>query len=124
MSDEIEKLKNENDGMITDDDKLWAALSLAIGIVGLIMLFIPDKGNRPFIRYAAVHGISLSVVSFVLSTVLGFIPFVGCISVPIALGIFGYGIYLAATQVYNGEYVEIPYLTDFVKGQGWTQITG
>ena len=122
MSDEIQNLKN--DGMITDDDKLWAAISLAIGIVGLIMLFIPDKGNRPFIRYAAVHGIALSVISFVLSTVLGLIPFVGCISVPIALGIFGYGIYLAVTQTYNGDYVEIPYLTDFVKGQGWDQITG
>lgn len=122
MSDEIQKIKN--DGMITDDDKLWAAISLAIGIVGLIMLFIPDKGNRPFIRYAAIHGIALSVVGFVLTTVIGFIPIVQCLSPIIGLGIFGYGIYLAVTKTFNGEYAEIPYLTDFVKDQGWTQISG
>ena len=122
MSDEIQNLKN--DGMITEDDKLWGAISLAIGIVGLIMLFIPDKGNRPFIRYAAIHGIALSVVGFVLSTIIGFIPIVQCISPIIGLGIFGYGIYLAVTQTYNGEYAEVPYLTDFIKEQGWDQITG
>ncbi len=120
MSDEIQNLKNENDGMISDDDKLWAALSLAIGLIGLIMLFIPDKANRPFVRYAAVHGVAIGVIQFVLSI----IPGLNCVTGIVALGLFGYTIYLAFSETYQGKYVELPYLSDFLKGQGWTQISG
>lgn len=120
MSDEINELKDSmGDDMITDDDKLWAALSLAIGLIGLIMLLIEEKKNRPFIKYAAVNGLAVSVATFGVTMVLGFIPIVGCITPLIGLGVFGYMIYLAVTQTYNGEYVEIPYVTDFCRQQGW-----
>ena len=120
MSDDINELKDSmDDGMITEDDKLWGALSLAIGIIGLIMLLIEEKKNRPFIKHAAVNGIAVSVVTFVVTLVLGFIPVLGCVTPLIGLGVFGYMIYLAVTQTYNGEYVEIPYITDFCRQQGW-----
>ena len=117
MSDEINDMKN--DGMITEDDKLWGALSLAIPIIGLIMLFIEDKKDRPLIKHAAVNGLAVAVITFVVTAILGFIPVVGCISPFIGMGVFVYMIYLAVTQTYNGEYVEIPFVSDFVKGQGW-----
>ena len=106
MSDE---LKNDM-GDITEDDKLWAALSLAIPIIGIIALLMEDKKARPYIVDGAVHGIALAVVMMVLS----FIPFIQCIA-PL---VWIYAIYLAV-QAYNGTRAEVPGLTDFLKGQGW-----
>ena len=117
MSDEINELKD--DGMVTDDDKLWGALSLAIPIVGIIALLMEEKKNRPFIKHAAVNGIAVAVATFVVTFVLGLIPVVGCISPLVGLAVFIYMIYLAVTETYNGEYVNIPYVSDLVKQQGW-----
>lgn len=107
MSDEM-----NNNGMsdLTDDDKLWGALSLAIPLVGLIALLMEDKKARPFIKYAAVHGLGLSVIMAVLSVV----PLVQCIT-PL---IWIYAIYLGV-QAYGGNWVVVPGLTDLAKGQGW-----
>ena len=117
MSDE---LKSEmNDGAITEDDKLWGALSLAIPIIGLICLLWEEKKDRHFIRHAAVNGLGVSVATFIVTFILGFIPFINCIAGLVGLGVFVYMIYLAVTQTYNGEYVEIPFVSDFVRGQGW-----
>ncbi|MFT5195002.1 MAG: putative membrane protein [Candidatus Promineifilaceae bacterium] len=117
MSDDIKG--SMDDGMITDDDKLWGALSLAIPIVGLIALLMEEKKNRAFIRHAAVNGLAVSVATFVVTFVLGFIPLINCIGGLLGLGVFAYMIYLAVTETYNGEYVEIPFVSDFVRGQGW-----
>lgn len=117
MSDEINELKD--DGMITDDDKLWAALSLAIPIVGLIALLMEDKKERPFIKHAAVNGLAVAVATFIVTFVLGFIPIINCVAGLLGLGVFVYMIIQAVTKTYNGEWVEIPFISDFVKGQGW-----
>ncbi|MFK7805184.1 MAG: hypothetical protein AB8G95_26360 [Anaerolineae bacterium] len=113
MNDEINDFKD--DGSITDEDKLWGALSLAIGLIGIIALLMEDKKSRPFIKHAAVHGVAIAVIQVILSI----IPGLNCITGFVALFIFVYMVYLAVTQTYKGEYVEIPYLTDFLKGQGW-----
>ena len=117
MSDEIQNMKN--DLTVTDDDRLWAALSLAIPIIGLVMLLIEDKKQRPFIKHAAVNGLAVAVATFLVSFVLGFIPIINCVAGLIGLGVFVYMIILAVTKTYNGEWVEIPYISDFVKQQGW-----
>ena len=104
-----EDFKNDM-GDVTDDDKLWAALSLAIPIIGIIALLMEDKKDRPYIRDAAVHGLALSAIIFII----GLIPFVQCIS-PF---IWFYMVYLAI-QAYGGTRAEVPGLTDFIKGQGW-----
>ena len=113
MSDEIQDMKD--DGAITDDDKLWAALSLAIGIIGVILLFVDSKKDRPFIRYAAIHGAAV----FVIQVILAVIPVLNCVTGIISIVLFIYMVYLAITETFNGKYVEVPYLTDFLKGQGW-----
>jgi uncharacterized membrane protein len=91
---------------ITQDDKLWGALSW-FWIIGIIMLLMEDKKNRPFIKYNAVLGLSLAVVSAVLS-------------ITVCLGIAGiiYAI-VCAFQAYQGTWVQIPFLSDFIKKQGW-----
>ncbi len=98
---------------ITSDDKLWAALAYFFSpIVPIILLLMEDKKNRPFIK---AHNVQALVMGIVLSVV----------GVPIAAVTLGCGslIFLVmwfwAYKAYQGEYVNIPIVTDFVKNQGW-----
>ena len=53
---------------ITQDDKLWALLSyIFCPLIGIIVLLIEDKKNRPFLKYNAVVSIILGVVGVLLS---------------------------------------------------------
>ncbi|MBK8432387.1 MAG: hypothetical protein IPL28_14320 [Chloroflexi bacterium] len=114
MSDEMNNDGMKNDSGITDDDKLWAGLSLAIPIFGLIALLMEDKKARPFVKHAAVNGLALGAALMVVSLVLGFIPLVGCFTLIVDLPlILGYQAYSTAA------WANIPVVSDFVKGQGW-----
>ena len=99
---------------ITDDDKLWALLSWLFWPIAIVVLLLEDKKQRPFIKYNAVQSIAVGVVGGVLSAVLSFVV-VGCF-VGVAWVI--YAIYLAI-KAYQGEWVAIPFITDFCKNQGW-----
>ena len=100
---------------ITDDDKLWALLSyIFTPLIPIIMVLLEDKKARPFIKYHAIQALVFGAVYVILSTVLSFV-FIGCI---IGLAGLGYSIYLGV-KAYGGEYVEIPVVTEFCKGQGW-----
>lgn len=98
---------------ITSDDKLWAALSYVFApIVGIIILLMEDKKARPFMKFHAVQSIAISIVMFVVVPIIA-IPTLGCGSV-IYLVMFWW-----AYKAYQGEYVEIPVVTNFIKNQGW-----
>jgi uncharacterized membrane protein len=94
---------------ITQDDKLWALLSWLVWPVAVIMLFMEDKKARPFIKYNAVLSLAYAVPLYVLGTIT-----VGCL---LAVG----GIYaiVLAIQAYQGKWVVVPVLTDFIKKQNW-----
>ncbi len=62
-----------------------------------------------------IQALALGIVSTVLATLLGWLIFPLCIN----LALFVYAIMLGV-KAYNGEYVTIPVITDFVKGQGWS----
>ena len=99
-------------GEVTDDDKLWAALSWIpfVGwILAIIALLMEDKKGRPFVRYNAVLAIVVAVIVGIVGTIT-----VGCVAV---LGSV-YQIYLAVKS-YQGEKVEVPFISDFVRNQGW-----
>jgi len=97
----------------TSDDKLWAALSYVFApIVGIIVLLMEDKKARPFIKFHAVQSIAVSIVMFVVVPIIA-IPTLGCGSV-LYLVMFWW-----AYKAYQGEMVEIPVVTNFIKGQGW-----
>lgn len=94
-------------GEITQDDKLWALLSYILApLVGIIVLLIEDKKNRPFLKYNAVVSIVLGVLGILLSWL--------CIGILI----WFYSIYLGIKS-YQGEWVEVPIVSDFVRNQGW-----
>ncbi|MBN1305445.1 MAG: DUF4870 domain-containing protein [Anaerolineales bacterium] len=99
---------------ITSDDKLWAALGYPIGIIALIMLLMEEKKVRPFIKYHAVQSIAANIIFVLISILLG-ITVVGALCAPLLWLVFFWWAYKA----YQGEYFEIPVITNFIKNQGW-----
>lgn len=93
---------------ITSDDKLWALLSYLFPIIAIIVLLMEDKKNRPFIKFHAVQAIAATIVLAILATIT-----FGCGSILFLVLIY-WGI-----KAYQGEYVTIPFVTDFIKKQGW-----
>jgi uncharacterized membrane protein len=100
---------------ITSDDKLWALLAYIFSpIIPIVILLMEDKKNRPFLKAHNVQALAWGLIYIILGTALSFIVVGFCIY-PIGwiLAIY-WGI-----QAYNGKYVNIPVITDFVKKQGW-----
>ena len=99
---------------INDQDKLMAALSYPIGIVALVILLVEDMKKRPFQKYHAVQALAVNIVIIILAIVLGWTVFLACVPLLLWLVTFYW-----AYQAYQGQYLVIPGLTSFLKGQGW-----
>jgi uncharacterized membrane protein len=99
---------------VTSDDKLWAALGYPIFPIALIMLFMEEKKNRPFIKFHAVQSLALNVVLWVVVIIL---------SVTVILAICDPVLWLLmiwpAILAYQGKYFEVPVVTKFLRGQHW-----
>ena len=52
---------------ISSDDKLWAMLGYIIPLIALIVLFMEDKKNRPYVKFNAVQSLVATVVLSILS---------------------------------------------------------
>lgn len=97
---------------ITSDDKLWALLAYVLSpLVPIIILFLEDKKNWPFIKEHNAQALVLGVLIAVLSILLSW-------TVCLPMLFWFYMIYLGI-QAYQGQSVTIPVITDFVKNQGW-----
>ena len=100
---------------VTSDDKLWAALAYVFTpLVPIIILLMEDKKNRPFIKAHNAQALAWGIAFYVIVTVTSAFLIGLCIW---PLG-FIYQLYLAY-QAYQGQMVNIPFLTDFVRNQGW-----
>lgn len=100
---------------ITSDDKLWALLAYVLSpVVPIIILLLQEKKDRPFIKYHNAQALVLGIVNLILAIVLGWTVFLSCIPFIIWLVMVYWGI-----KAYQGEYVVIPVVTNFVKNQGW-----
>lgn len=95
---------------VTSDDRLWALLSWLFWPIAIIVLLLEDKKNRPFIKYNAVQALVLGLATW--ATTL--------IAIGVCLGPLGwiYSIYLGI-KAYGGDWVTVPFITDFCKRQGW-----
>jgi uncharacterized membrane protein len=98
---------------ITSDDKLWAALTYVFSpIIPILLLLLEDKKNRPFIKAHNVQALIAGIVLWVIGVVIA----------PLTCGIsfLVWVIMLVwAYRAYQGQYVNIPIITEFVKNQGW-----
>jgi uncharacterized membrane protein len=93
---------------ITSDDKLWAMLGYVFPVIAIVVLFMDDKKNRPYIKFNAVQSLVATVVLSILATVT-----FGCGSI-LFLVLFWW-----AYQAYQGQDVKIPMISDFIRNQGW-----
>jgi uncharacterized membrane protein len=97
----------------TQNDKLWAALSWipispAWPILAIVALLMENTKDRPFVRYNAVVSIATGVLAAIITIVtfgIGGLLFL----------VFFYWAYKA----YQGETVEIPWVSNFCRGRGW-----
>ncbi len=106
-------MANMSAGEVTSDDRLWAALAYFLSpIVPIIILLMEDKKNRPFIKahnaQALILGIIMAVVVPIVATFT-----LGCGTVVYFI------MWYWAYKAYQGQYINIPVVSDFVKGQGW-----
>lgn len=102
---------------ITQDDKLWGMLSWLpwVGwILAIVALLMEPQKDREFVRFHAVQSLAANVALTVLSIILGVTVILSCIAPFIWLVLL-----YPAIKAYQGEWVEIPWLTGFCKGQGW-----
>ncbi len=105
---------------ITSDDKLWALLDYVLTpVVPIVVMLMEDKKDRPFLKAHTMQALAAGVVAWVLIAVLGAISF-GCLG-GIAAIVCWVALIYWGVQAYNGKYVTIPFLTDFVKRQSWGQ---
>lgn len=99
----------------TSDDKLWTLLTYILTpIVPIIIMLMEDKKNRPFIKAHNAQALVVGVVNIILSIALGWTLVLACVPLIVWFACIYWGI-----QAYNGKYVEIPVITNWVKNQGW-----
>jgi len=100
---------------INDQDKLMSALAWIIPLIAIIILLVEDMKNRPFQKYHAIQSLAFSVVFFVFLTIISTVTlgFGSCLVVLYLI------VFYWAYQAYQGEWVTIPFITDFSKKQGW-----
>jgi uncharacterized membrane protein len=102
---------------VTSDDKLWALLAYILSpLVPIIILLMEDKKNRPFLKAHNVQALVFGIAYIVLGSIVALFTFgFGSCLIPLLwiLTIY-WGI-----QAYQGKYVTIPVITNFVTKQGW-----
>ena len=106
-----------SDVEVSDDDRLWAALSWIpwFGVImAIIALLIDPQKGRQFVRFHAVQAIGANIIIGILSIVLGITVILSCL-VPF----LGLATIYPAIKAYQGEWLELPWLTEFCKSQGW-----
>lgn len=96
---------------VSSDDRLWAALAYVFSpVIPIILLLMEDKKARPFIRAHNVQALIWGIlIALPAATVI-----LSCVW-PIGWLVSLFWAYKA----YQGEMVDIPVLSNFVKNQGW-----
>jgi uncharacterized membrane protein len=101
---------------VTSDDRLWVVLMFLLApILPLVTLFLDNKKDRPFIKYHTIPTLILGVVEGIFVAILSWIPVVNCIAPFVWIINIIY-----AVKANKGVNVDIPVITNFAKGQGWS----
>jgi uncharacterized membrane protein len=101
---------------VTSDDRLWAALGYPIWPLAVIVLLMEEKKTRPFIKFHAVQSLVLNAVIAIVGVLLTVITvgFGG-----ICWSLFWLLTIWPAIEAYNGKWLNIPVITNFIKKQNW-----
>ncbi len=93
---------------ISQDDKLWAMLSYLIPVIAVVVLFMEDKKSRPYVKFSAVQSIVVTVLISIIATIT-----FGCGAILVFAQLYW------AYQAYQGQEIKIPFVSDFIRNQGW-----
>jgi len=114
MSEEPVNPEISSEDEITSDDKLWALLTyIFTPLVPIIILLMEDKKVRPFIKAHNAQALVVGVINVLLSVFLGWTLVLACVPLLLWLVFIYWGV-----KAYQGEYVTIPVVTDWIKNQG------
>lgn len=113
---EAPKVEVVSSNEVTSDDRLWVVLCFLLApILPLVTLFLDNRKDRPFIKYHTIPTLILGIVEGIFVALLSWIPVVNCI----APFVWIINIIYAVTAN-KGVNVDIPVITGFSKGQGWS----
>ena len=93
------------------------AVAYVTVIPAIIFLLIEPYNKIPFVRFHAIQCIGLAVVWFIVNVILGVIPFLGWILIPVATIGFVIILVLTALKALKGEWVKLPFIGDFAMKQ-------
>ncbi len=101
---------------VSSDDRLWALLNFVLTpLFPIITLLMEDKKNRPFLKYHTVPTLILGLAEMLLCGIISvLLPLISCFTPLIVILNIIWGL-----KAYKGEYVEIPFITNFAKQQNW-----
>ncbi len=102
----------------TSDDRLWALLAYIFSpLIPIVILLMADKKDRPFLKAHNMQALILGAAEWIINIILSVISagILGCVAGIVFLGI---NIWFAI-RANKGEVFEIPFITNFVKQQGW-----
>ena len=101
---------------ITNDDKLWAALGYPIPILPIIALLMEEKKDRQFVRFHAVQSLVFNVALWIIIIIVSTVTLgIGAICAPLIWLVTLWPAY----DSFQGNFTEIPVITNFIKNQGW-----
>lgn len=114
-------VKKSTSNSPTSDDRLWAALAYLFSpLVPFIILLLEDKKERPFIKEHNVQALIYGLALYFLWSMIGVLTLglIGICLIPVGLAASLYELYMTY-KAFQGESIEIPVITKFVKNQGW-----
>ncbi len=98
------------------DENIEGLLCYILGFITGILFLILEKENK-FVRFHAMQSTATFIVLFVVSMVLGFIPFIGWL-ISFLIGLLGLVLWLLLMyKAYNKEIYKLPVVGDFAEGQ-------
>lgn len=89
-------------------------LSYLFGWLGGLIVLVAFKDNNDKTKFHACQAITISVLSFVLTLVIGFIPFVRAFSGIVSLLMFVLSV-IGMIKAYKEEDYELPLISDLTR---------
>ncbi len=97
---------------VRDQDKIMLVFAY-LGILALIpLLTVKDS---PFVKWHAKNGLVLGIATFIISTVLGWVPWLNCVMVPLLMVAYIVVVVLAIRKALQGERWRIPGVSDLAE---------
>lgn len=106
--------ENKGKSSLGLEENVAGLLSYLLGFVTGIIFFILEKESK-FVKFHAMQSIILSIVVFIISTILGLIPIIGWILlmiIPIPIAIIWIVLMLKA---YKNELFKLPVIGDMAE---------